>query len=116
MELGPLPDPAATYSLRVTRCNHVGDKPLQTDSCVCVNHRARFERDGVYGEFILSLSLSFLYDLFLFSLFACRPRISRRRLSSYFSFFIGKRISVVSRRRARRWLFSRNATSDEFLI
>ena len=33
-----------------------------------------------------SLSLSFLYDLFLFSLFACRPRISRRRLSSYFSF------------------------------
>ena len=86
MELGPLPDPAATYSLRVTRCNHVGEKPLQTDSCVCVNHRARFERDGVYGDFIVSLSLSFLYDLFLFSLFACRPRISRRRLSSYVSF------------------------------
>ena len=59
MELGPLPDPAATYSLRVTRCNHVGEKPLQTDSCVCVNHRARFERDGVYGDFILSLSLSY---------------------------------------------------------
>ena len=55
MELGPLPDPTATYSLRVTRCSHVGEKPLQTDSCVCVNHRDRFELDGVYGDFILSL-------------------------------------------------------------
>ena len=71
MELGPLPDPAATYSLRVTRCNHVGEKPLQTDSCVCVNHRARFERDGVYGDFILSLSLFPIRPVFIFPI--CLP-------------------------------------------
>ena len=57
-----------------------------SDRLMCVRESPRPFRTWRRLWWLHPLSLSFLYDLFLFSLFACRPRISRRRLSSYFSF------------------------------